>query len=92
MPARIFIVALCIATAHASKGDEPPRLVERLRLALAIGGGATAAWPSLQRAVASMPHSPCTEPPVLAVGVITAPFYAMRRQRIRHARDLMLAW
>lgn len=75
--------------------QEPPRLVDRLRLALAIGREQRAAWPSIVAALKanSAPRASSCQgtTPVLAVGVITAPSHGARRTRIREARDVMLA-
>ena len=74
--------------------DEAPRITDRLRLALALGREQRANWPTMEAALASYrQRSPCPahKPPMLMIGVMTAPSNADRRRRVRDARDLMLA-
>lgn len=72
---------------------EPSRLVDRLRLALALGREQRAAWPQHEHALAAyrrLPPCGSSEPPLLTIGFMTAPTNIERRQRIRAARDLLL--
>lgn len=73
--------------------QESPAQVARLRTALAIGRQQRSQWPTHAKklAAAREQHSACSHPPVLDLGVITAPSNGMRRRRIRQARDLLLA-
>ena len=72
---------------------EPSRLVDRLRLALALGREQRAAWPQHEHALAAyrrLPPCGSSEPPLVTIGFVTAPTNIERRQRIRAARDLLL--
>ena len=63
---------------------EPPRLVERLKLALAIGREQRADFPKTAFALGKA--RPCSGiTPTLEVGVMTAPSNVGRRRRMRAA-------
>ena len=73
-------------TAH--RMIEPEERTQRLHLALALGLEVAAR----NRTMRPVPSRPlvCSEPPTLAVGVITAPSNSERRSRLRRARmDLL---
>ena len=71
---------------------DPPHLTERLRFALAIGRQQRAEWPRFADLLAASRDERCdATPPLLEIGVISAPGNVWRRRRIRHARDLMLS-
>ena len=71
--------------------DAPDRSA-RLRLALHIGRQLAKDAPAeAPRAITADVVARCAAPPVLAVGVISAPRNHERRQRMRDMRDLLLA-